>query len=84
MNPTALSPTGVGLFKPLPTGGARDRMPTTELEDPRVKLMRKWSQEMPEMARAGLHARGGEEEDEEPNGDARSVASAYSTYSRAP
>ena len=84
MNPTALSPTGVGLFKPLPTGGARDRMPTTELEDPRVKLMRKWSQEMPEAARAGLHARGGEEEDEEPNGDARSVASAYSTYSRAP
>lgn len=87
MNPTALSPTGVGLFKPLPTGGARDRMPTTELEDPRVKLMRKWSQEMPEAARAGLHARGGEEEDEEPNADARSTKSgisAYSTFSRAP
>jgi hypothetical protein len=53
-------------------------MPTTDLEDPRVKLMRKWSQEMPDVARDGLRAETYTDDDN----DARSnVGSVYSTQS---
>jgi hypothetical protein len=56
-------------------------MPTTDLDDPRVKLMQKWSREMPEMspAQGGLRA----DADDDDEDDGRSVKSSYSSYSQA-
>ena len=54
-------------------------MPPPELEDPRVKLMRKWSKEMPEAARGGLRA--GQGDDDDDDDDSRSVRSSYSASS---
>lgn len=58
-------------------------MPTQDLDDPRVKLMRKWSQEMPDVARGALGAKGAQgDDDDEDEDDSRSVRSSYSTQSR--
>jgi hypothetical protein len=59
----------------------------TNPDDPRVKLMQKWSQNMPQygMQGASLGAKSGadDDDDEYDNDDAGSTRSAYSTYSSA-
>ena len=53
----------------------------TDTEDPRLRLMHKWSKNMPQFSMQA--AASGGDDDEDDQDDARSVRSSYSTYSHA-